>query len=103
MARNLLIRAKKRNQETPWEFVLPQPDSMTSTQESSPGSEDRQVSAGEFQTQLRESDNLKWLNTLDDQSLTMAEHLKGKFLVVDFWTSCCINCIHVLAEMDRLE
>ena len=24
-------------------------------------------------------------------------------MVVDFWSSCCINCIHVLAEMDRLE
>lgn len=23
--------------------------------------------------------------------------------MVDFWSSCCINCIHVLAEMDRLE
>jgi len=23
--------------------------------------------------------------------------------VVDFWSSCCINCIHVLAEMDSLE
>ena len=33
----------------------------------------------------------------------MEEHLKGKFLVVDFWTSCCINCIHVLAELEELE
>jgi len=23
--------------------------------------------------------------------------------VVDFWSSCCINCIHVLAEMNNLE
>jgi len=33
----------------------------------------------------------------------MEDHLKGKFLVVDFWTSCCINCIHVLAELEELE
>ena len=33
----------------------------------------------------------------------MQDHLKGKFLVVDFWTSCCINCIHVLAELEELE
>ena len=24
-------------------------------------------------------------------------------MVVDFWTSCCINCIHVLAELEELE
>ena len=33
----------------------------------------------------------------------MEEHLKHKFLIVDFWTSCCINCIHVLAELEELE
>ena len=33
----------------------------------------------------------------------MDDQLKGKFLIVDFWTSCCINCIHVLAELEELE
>jgi thiol-disulfide isomerase/thioredoxin len=33
----------------------------------------------------------------------MENELKHKFLVVDFWTSCCINCIHVLAELENLE
>ena len=46
---------------------------------------------------------ITWLNTPDDQPWSFKKELKGKFVVVDFWSSCCINCIHVLAEMDRLE
>ena len=29
--------------------------------------------------------------------------LKGKVLVRDFWTYCCINCMHVLPELAALE
>jgi thiol-disulfide isomerase/thioredoxin len=42
-----------------------------------------------------------WLNV--DHAITL-EELRGKVVVVDFWTSCCINCIHtlpVLAEVER--
>ena len=46
---------------------------------------------------------IEWLNTRDSQPWSFQDQLKGKFVVVDFWSSCCINCIHVLAEMDRLE
>ena len=46
---------------------------------------------------------ITWLNTRDDQEWSFKDQLKGKFVVVDFWSSCCINCIHVLSEMDRLE
>lgn len=46
---------------------------------------------------------ITWLNTKDGQAFSFKDQLKGKFVVVDFWSSCCINCIHVLAEMDRLE
>ncbi len=35
----------------------------------------------------------KWLNT--DKPLTMAE-LKGKVVLIDFWTYTCINCIRTL-------
>lgn len=38
----------------------------------------------------------KWLNLKDDkQSLTLNE-LKGKVVLVDFWTYSCINCIRTL-------
>jgi len=47
--------------------------------------------------------SISWLNTPGDKPLSLDKELKGKFIVVDFWSSCCINCIHVLAEMDRLE
>jgi len=41
-----------------------------------------------------------WLNT--QGPLRMAD-LRGKFVVLDFWTYCCINCIHVLPELKKLE
>ncbi|MGQ9864189.1 MAG: thioredoxin-like domain-containing protein [Bacteroidia bacterium] len=41
-----------------------------------------------------------WLNT--DKPLTW-EALQGKFVLLDFWTYCCINCMHVLPDLKRLE
>ncbi|WP_030383815.1 NHL domain-containing thioredoxin family protein [Streptomyces sp. NRRL S-241] len=42
-----------------------------------------------------------WLNT-GGTELTLAD-LRGKCVVVDFWTFCCINCLHVLDELRELE
>ncbi|MFJ3670339.1 NHL domain-containing thioredoxin family protein [Streptomyces sp. NPDC090106] len=42
-----------------------------------------------------------WLNT-GGKNLTLAD-LRGKWVVVDFWTFCCINCLHVLDELRELE
>ncbi|WP_285474635.1 NHL domain-containing thioredoxin family protein [Actinoplanes sp. NBRC 101535] len=42
-----------------------------------------------------------WLNT-GGKDLTLAD-LRGKILVLDFWTFCCINCLHVLDELRPLE
>ncbi|MEW1772983.1 NHL domain-containing thioredoxin family protein [Streptomyces sp. NPDC086777] len=42
-----------------------------------------------------------WLNTGDKQ-YTLAE-LRGRIVVLDFWTFCCINCLHVLDELRELE
>ena len=47
--------------------------------------------------------NHEWLNTKGGHPLSFDKELKNKIVVVDFWSSCCINCIHVLAEMDYLE
>ena len=41
-----------------------------------------------------------WLNT--DRPLSIRA-LRGKVVVLDFWTSCCINCLHVLPDLKRLE
>ena len=42
-----------------------------------------------------------WLNT-GGKELDLAS-LKGKIVVLDFWTFCCINCLHVLDELRPLE
>jgi thiol-disulfide isomerase/thioredoxin len=44
---------------------------------------------------------MEWLNT--DKPLVISEDLKGKFVLLDFWTYCCINCIHILPELKKLE
>ena len=42
----------------------------------------------------------EWLNT--DRPLSI-QALKGKIVLLDFWTYCCINCQHVLPDLKRLE
>ena len=42
-----------------------------------------------------------WLNT-GGKSLDL-EVLRGKIVLLDFWTFCCINCLHVLDELRPLE
>jgi thiol-disulfide isomerase/thioredoxin len=41
-----------------------------------------------------------WLNT--DKPLSIAA-LKGKFILLDFWTYGCINCIHIIPDLKKLE
>ncbi len=41
-----------------------------------------------------------WLNTA--KPLTMAG-LRGKIVLLDFWTYGCINCIHIIPDLKRLE
>jgi thiol-disulfide isomerase/thioredoxin len=42
----------------------------------------------------------EWFNS---PPLSFARELKGKVTVLDFWTYCCINCIHVLPDLAALE
>lgn len=42
-----------------------------------------------------------WLNT-GGHDLTTGE-LRGRFVLLDFWTFCCVNCLHVLEELRPLE
>lgn len=42
-----------------------------------------------------------WLNT-GGKELTLAG-LRGRIVILDFWTFCCINCLHVLDELRELE
>ncbi|MFI5884707.1 thioredoxin-like domain-containing protein [Streptomyces sp. NPDC051554] len=42
-----------------------------------------------------------WLNTGEKQ-YSLAD-LRGRIVILDFWTFCCINCLHVLDELRELE
>ncbi|MSQ95628.1 MAG: redoxin domain-containing protein [Gemmataceae bacterium] len=41
-----------------------------------------------------------WLNT--DKPISLAD-LKGRIVLLDFWTFCCINCIHTLPDLAEIE
>ena len=43
---------------------------------------------------------VEWVNTAGPVKLT---DLRGRFVLLDFWTYCCINCMHVLPELKKLK
>jgi thiol-disulfide isomerase/thioredoxin len=43
---------------------------------------------------------LQWLNS--PAPLTLRQ-FRGKFVLLDFWTYCCINCMHLVPDLQRLE
>ncbi|XP_063216199.1 NHL repeat-containing protein 2 isoform X2 [Bacillus rossius redtenbacheri] len=43
---------------------------------------------------------VEWFNV--DKPLSL-EDLQGKLVVLDFFTYCCINCVHILPHLKRLE
>ena len=43
----------------------------------------------------------RWLNT-GGHDLTLAQ-LRGRVVLLDFWTFCCVNCLHVLDELRPVE
>jgi thiol-disulfide isomerase/thioredoxin len=42
----------------------------------------------------------EWLNASGEITL---KDLRGKVVLLDFWTYCCINCMHVLPDLKFLE
>lgn len=42
-----------------------------------------------------------WFNT--DRPLRFSDELRGQVVILDFWTYCCINCMHVLPDLEYLE
>lgn len=55
---------------------------------------DGKVNAPEF------PDGAEWLNT--DRPLSI-KALRGKIVLLDFWTYCCINCMHIIPDLKKLE
>ncbi|MGE3600106.1 MAG: thioredoxin-like domain-containing protein, partial [Dehalococcoidia bacterium] len=41
-----------------------------------------------------------WINVAEPLSL---KSLRGKVVLLDFWTFCCINCLHIIEELRPLE
>jgi DNA-binding beta-propeller fold protein YncE len=56
------------------------------------------------QGQLRDAPDLvggtDWINS--DKPISLAD-LRGRIVLLDFWTLCCINCIHTLPDLAALE
>ena len=75
-------------------------DSPTSPDEAQPS--DTTTEEGHpFPNRIRAPDfpkDIPWLNANGPINL---RQLRGKFVLIDFWTYCCINCIHILAELKK--
>ena len=60
----------------------------------SPYAGSAEMAAPEFPT------GLDWINVAAPLTL---EDLRGKIVLLDFWTYGCINCIHMIPTLERLE
>ncbi len=43
----------------------------------------------------------EWFNV--QEPLSARKHLQGKVVVMDFFTYCCINCMHILPDLHALQ
>src|SRR5215216_4757708 len=75
-----------------------------------PNSRSSAASSKEVQTQMPDyegkvnapdfPEGMQWLNT--ERPLSLRE-LRGKVVLLDFWTYCCINCMHIIPDLKKLE
>lgn len=54
----------------------------------------------QFQLDPEFPSGLDWFNS---SPLSFSEQLRGKLVVLDFFTYCCINCMHILPDLEHLE
>lgn len=50
---------------------------------------------------IRKFAGLEWFNV--SEPLSFSRHLQGKVVVLDFFTYCCINCMHIIPDLRELE
>jgi thiol-disulfide isomerase/thioredoxin len=81
-----LVGAQEQNQK-PAQEGKPMPETKNKLFEGD-------VNAPEFPA------GLEWLNTEKPVSL---RELRGKIVLLDFWTYCCINCMHIIPDLKKLE
>jgi thiol-disulfide isomerase/thioredoxin len=77
-----------------WKDHLPLPETPAVADDKKPMQDDDRIRAPEL------DGGVGWLNTAGPLRL---KDLRGKVVVLDFWTYCCINCIHTLPDLARLE
>ena len=103
------------NEESQATVKAPVPDEEESVVEESSGDQDEQPTDASA-TREAESNpertfagtvpapefpvGLDWLNTSDPLSLA---DLRGKIVLLDFWTYGCINCLHIIPDLKMLE
>src|SRR5918998_50518 len=76
--------------------------SVVAAQEVNPGAEDEEM-PGRQSGRVRAPElegHRGWLNT--EKPLSLAA-LRGKVVLLDFWTYGCINCMHIIPDLQRLE
>ena len=77
----------------------------TMSSQTAPASADAPSDSSDLRAQVRlrapELTGRRWINT-GGQDLSL-EDLRGKIVLLDFWTFCCINCLHVLDELRPIE
>lgn len=54
----------------------------------------------ELQLDIDFPPGLSWFNS---NPLSLKTDLRGKLIVLDFFTYCCINCMHILPDLAELE
>ncbi|KAK9086263.1 hypothetical protein Syun_028657 [Stephania yunnanensis] len=58
-------------------------------------------STGKGEKGPERQNGLIWTNSIF--FFLFVQDLKGKVVLLDFWTYCCINCMHVLPDLEFLE
>lgn len=58
---------------------------------------------GESKTVPDFPEGLEWLNCQEQDTPSFKNNLRGKLCVLDFFTYCCINCMHILPDLHALE
>jgi thiol-disulfide isomerase/thioredoxin len=80
-------------------LVAAQEQTQKAAQEGKPMPDKTKLFEGEVNAPEFPAD-LEWLNT--EKPLSLRE-LRGKIVLLDFWTYCCINCMHIIPDLKKLE
>jgi thiol-disulfide isomerase/thioredoxin/sugar lactone lactonase YvrE len=86
-----------------FQFGLRGPEQPVAAEQPAPDAppEGRKAKRGDGRTEAPELDGgVAWLNTAGPIRI---KDLRGKVVLLDFWTLCCINCMHVLPDLAKLE